>query len=199
MCDVPSLPYASPVPPSLSPEQMAQLQVTRKNFAKVRRATTMALVDGWTTAIFGGLTTLLSLGSVPALVLGLGMVIIGYLQLRSTARLKRLDAGSLKQMAVHQIALGILLCAYGAYSLWQVKHNPPFIAARMVSDPEMAEIVENLAQQLFVSLYVSLMVVALAGGGLMALYYYTRRKYVHAYRDQTPRWITDLQQAGMTI
>jgi len=49
--------------------------------------------------------------------------------------------------------------------------------------------VAGLVHECVVALYV----------GLLAIYYFTREKYIRAYLAETPAWIVNLQQAGVVI
>jgi len=41
--------------------------------------------------------------------------------------------------------------------------------------------------------------VAIIAQGGTTLYYFTRAKYIRAYRDQTPPWIVEMQRAGAQL
>jgi hypothetical protein len=207
------LPYAAISPPpigdppvagGLTQVQLAELARARIVGRKVGRATAVATVDGWTTGIFGGLSIILSFGSVPGILLGAGMAMIAWFQLRSAQALKQLDLEAPKRLARHQLVLGLLLFAYAAFSLWQGLTNPSLLSEATKSDPQVAEILssygmDDLARTVYTAVYGSMMVIAVIGTGLAALYYSTRQKHVKAYHEATPQWILDLQRAGMKL
>jgi hypothetical protein len=72
----------------------------------------------------------------------------------------------------------------------------------LANTPELAEyqdLIGNMSTLIFTCLYGSVMLVAIIGPGLTALYYFSRKKYLQAYVANTPQWILDLQRAGMQL
>ena len=59
--------------------------------------------------------------------------------------------------------------------------------------------VAGLVHECVVALYVGVLLIAIFGSGLLAIYYFTREKYIRAYLAETPAWIVNLQQAGVVI
>jgi len=204
---LPTLPYASPTQgstaPVLTPEHMAQLAAARKVGGRLRRAVIFGKIDAWTTGVFGIITLVCSIGSINAMVLGAGMTVLAFLQLRAADRLLRLDPKAPAAMVRNQIILGALLFLYGAVALAMVMRNPTSLATSVgATDPEMAQMLapyEALAQSLFIAVYAGVMAAAIIGPGLAAAYYWAQRKHIEAYRNATPQWIRDLQSAGVTL
>lgn len=201
----PVLPYASPAPsaPVLTPEHLAQLVAARRLGTGLRRAVTIGKVDGWTTGIFGAITLLGSIGSLPGTLLGAGMVVLAVLQIRAADRLKQLDEAAPIALARNQIILGILLFAYGGISLVLSMRNPLSLASSAgAMAPELSQMIagyEDLLRRLIITVYATVMAVAVLGPGLTAIYYYAQRKRILAYRSSTPQWILALQHAGVVI
>src|SRR5687768_203951 len=77
-------------PPGLSPEQMKQISDARLRSAKIRKGVSVAMFDGWTVGIFGGLTLLGGLFSIVAVALGAGMLAVAYVELRGAKRMRAL-------------------------------------------------------------------------------------------------------------
>ena len=210
----PILPYASrasapaPAPPAgapsaLTPENLAQLAAARKLGAGLRRAVLVGKVDGWSIGTFGIITVLCSVGSVPGTILGAGMAILAFYQLRAADALRCLDHKAPANLARNQVLLGILIFAYGGWRLWQTYTDPAAFSTAMGSvDPDVAEMLKpynELAQSLGIMLYAGVMAVAIIGCGLTAIYYYAQRRRITAYRTATPDWIVALQQTGVMI
>ena len=84
---------AEPIPvipaPGLSAEQILQIAEARLRWGKIRRGVAVALFDGWTIAIFAGLTLLGGLFNWIGLVLGAGMATVAYIELRGAKRCSR--------------------------------------------------------------------------------------------------------------
>ena len=214
----PVLPYASPavgqgtarapvtalVPaPVLTAEHLAEIAAARKLSAGLRRAVSVGQIDGWSIGIFGVITLLTSIGSMPGMVLGAGMTVLAIFQLKAAARLSMLDENAPRLLARNQIILGILLLLYGTISLVLVINDPaPLSSSAGSTDPEMAHMLapyDEMASTLYMALYVGVMALAIIGPGLTALYYNRQRKRIIAYRAATPPWLLSLQEAGVRI
>lgn len=199
------LPYhAAPmVPPQLAPEHLAQLQLAGRAMRKVRRAVFTASVDGWSVGVFGAITAIAGLMDPPSLALGLVMVGVAIVELRTAARLRRLDVAAPRILAWNQVALGTALFVYASIRLIAVaRGGHSEFAAMIQQDPQMGDMlngVEDLTREVLMLVYACVMAVAIFGQGSMAIYYATRARHVRAYVDQTPPWILDMQRAGVSV
>lgn len=102
---------------SLSPEQLTELAAARARSKKIRRAITVATLDGWATAIFAALTFLGGLFHWLGFVLGGAMAIVAYVEFTGAHRLRTLDVTAPRALALNQIFLGSVLLLYAIYSL----------------------------------------------------------------------------------
>lgn len=205
------LPYAQPrgaeqVPAPaavLSPEHLQQIKLAQQRATKVRRAMRVAQFDGWATGIFGGITFLCGFsGSLVALVLGAGMLIVAFIEFKGAARLRKFDPGAPRVLALNQVYFGALLLAYAAWSLWGVFHNQSELSSALASAGDLGQLGIDAAQierTIGLLVYGALACVAIFGQGGTALYYWTRRRFVDAYLRETPQWIIDAQRAGLPI
>jgi hypothetical protein len=75
----------------------------------------------------------------------------------------------------------------------------PF-AAELKAKPELSAVIDSvdgidqLYKVLIVAVYGTVIVLSGVFQGLNALYYFTRRKHVTAYVQNTPAWVLDLQR-----
>ena len=187
---------------ALTFEQLAQIVAARKLGAKIDRAVSFATLDGWVTGIFAALTIVGSITSPVGLILGVGMAVVSYHGFQGAKGLKRLDLAAPRRLALNQLAFGAMLFIYGGINTWISYRDPHPLASAGGSEAQVAEILapyERMVWQIMVGFYLTVMVIAIAGPGLMALYYYRRTKHVMAYLNQTPQWLLDLQRAGMRI
>ncbi|MDP7348738.1 MAG: hypothetical protein QF735_10915, partial [Phycisphaeraceae bacterium] len=63
--------------------------------------------------------------------------------------------------------------------------------------PELAEVlgpIDGMVQWAFLATYALVFVVSAVFMGGNAIYYFTRRKHVRAYLNETPAWVVDLLQ-----
>jgi hypothetical protein len=64
---------------------------------------------------------------------------------------------------------------------------------------QMLAPVEDLTRLVYVTVYASLIAIALVVQGGTALYYVTRRRHVVDYVNATPPWIAAMQRAGLWL
>jgi hypothetical protein len=186
----------------LTPEQLNDLATARRLHRALRRACAVASGDGWTTAIFGGLTAVASLGSWPTLLLGLGMVVLGWRQLRLAGRMKQLDPEAPSRLAATTLMTASLLSAYAVFSLVRGLRDPRGFFGEVGNDPMVSDLLssfDGLMQLVIVALYGMMLVIAVIGGLATAWYYKSRRKHLLGYVHNTPAWIIQLQRAESGI
>lgn len=180
-----------PSPTPLSSEQLRALEQARVRSRKIKRAATIAAFSGWSMVVFAGLTLLGALfGSVSAIIVGAVLGLVGWNELRGAGMLRRFDERGPRILGFNQIALGVLIVAYSAWSLWSGLRSPPLAAlGGSTGDPEMDKLVSDLAPVVIISLYVTLGVVGVVVPGLTALYYFTRAKLIRNFQSHTPEWV----------
>jgi hypothetical protein len=59
--------------------------------------------------------------------------------------------------------------------------------------------VESITRAVTIAVYVTLIAVAISMQGGTALYYLSRQKLLEQYVRATPKWILDLQRAGVAV
>jgi hypothetical protein len=206
----PAIAYATPVTAQpvpvqavaqspLSPEHLQQMQDARLRAKKVRRCIAVANFDGWSVGIFGALTLLFGMFSVVGWVLGGGMLAVAHIELSTIPALKRLESRALRRLGWNQLALGSLLLGYAGWSLYAAMFGPDPLASTIAQAPEAAEMLapySGMARMISAAIYICLAGIAIFAQGGTALYYFSREKYIRAYREQTPAWIVEFQQGG---
>lgn len=169
---------------------------------KIRRAASVAKVEGWSIGVFGALTLLIGIAEPTSIAIGLAMMAIAFVEVRAAGRLVALDVNATRTLAYDQIVLATLLLAYGGWHTVAAMNGTGEYDAIANSDPQLKQMLEpigGLAQLIMMCVYGTLMAVAVFGQGSMALYYFTRAKYVRAYTTQTPAWIIEMQRAGVSV
>ena len=188
---------------NLSEDNLRELNAARAALRKLRRAAWLSKGDGWTMIIFAVLTFVGGLGSWSGVIMGVFFAFTGWIELRGSAQLRRLDPDGARRLGFNQITCG---CGLGVYAIWQLCDE---LMGHGLTSAVMAQVggmaatnttaVAGLVHECVVALYVSLLLIAIFGSGLLAIYYFTREKYVRAYLAETPTWIIHLQQAGVVI
>jgi hypothetical protein len=187
----------NPTSPQLTEANLRELSTARSAYRKIARAIRVAKFDGWTIAIFGVLSFLASLGDLPGMGIGMVLIVVAFIEIKSAKRLRDLDPASIRHLAFNQIAFGALLIIYALWQMYLVKTGRGILsdldeAGLEGEDMDMARSWLNL-------FYCSLIAVAVFGMGGLAYYYFTRIKHLQKYLAQTPAWIVAMQKSGLTI
>ncbi|HEV2292562.1 MAG TPA: hypothetical protein VGR35_01825 [Tepidisphaeraceae bacterium] len=183
----------------LSAEHLRAMQCAWQRAKKIRRCVIIAQFDGWTIGVFGALTLLFGAFSIWGWLLGGGMLAIAYIELSTVERIKRLQPSAARRLGWNQLAFAALLVTYAGWSLYGALLGPDPLASTIAAAPEAAAMLapySSIARTITAAVYVSLAAVAMFAQGGTALYYFTREKYIRAYREQTPGWIVEMQQVG---
>lgn len=183
--------------PALSPEQMREVRAAHHAARKPRRAAVVATVSGWTTAVFAAPTLLWGVlaRDWAALALGMGMSIVAVNELRGARRLRRLDAGGARLLGTNQIAFGIMLVAYAAWSMWWLLTRG-LSPTLLTGDAQTDAMMKDLARLVTIAVYSGVAAGGVLGPGAMALYYFTRARHVARALAGAPPWAVDVLRAG---
>jgi hypothetical protein len=188
----------SPFVTGATPMHLQQVAAAKVTGSKIRQAVLMARLSAWTTLLFGIGTLLTSVTSLGGLMVGMGMVIVALIEFKSGTAMKCLDIIAPKRLATNQIAFGCLLLSYAAMCLWSGQTSPSLLT----DDPQLSAMlapIRDLEATIHKAVYLAMMIAAVVGPGLLALYYRSRKKHIELYLKQTPKWIIELQRAGMSV
>jgi hypothetical protein len=189
---------ASPAVAGPSPLHLEEIAAAKQRAKPLRKAVTVAVLDGWGLAIFGGITILTGLTSFPTLALGCGMCLAAQFEFRGATRLRRLDTRALHSLARNQLALGAALFAY---ALWCML-TPESLTQAVAATPELNSMmrpIEDLARVIHTIVYGVIMLVAVFAQGGTAMFYRRRERQLHEYLAQTPAWLVQAQRDGLEI
>jgi len=188
----------SAAPSGLTPEQMQALHAARRNGRKIARAAAVATFSGWTLVVFASITLLGGIFGLPALLLGIGMAVVARIELRGARGLRRAEPGAPGRLALNQLALGAMLCLYGAWCIFAAVTGPGPYDEQIAAGGEVAEMIQPIAalhMLVSVLVYGGLIVGGLIGTGCTSLYYFTRRGHVNAHIRKTPAWVLETLRA----
>lgn len=164
----------------------------------IRKATAYARFSGWCTLLAGVISVLLSLGSLPGMLLGGVLAGIGMRELGLARRLARFETGVPAALALNQIAFGIVLIGYAGYKIVTMDSGDGVIAGTLAADPtiatmpELAGTMDQLNQieyLLNIGVAGGLILVALIVQGGTALYYFGKRKPLAKLNTHAPEWV----------
>lgn len=182
----------------LSAEHLNQVSDARRRAKKILRAAGLAWFSGWSMAVFAVLTLAFAfLSDWSAWAIGIGLGACAANELRGGAMLRRMDPRGATVLGWNQVFLAVLIVAYAIWSLYSAIHNPPMATLMQgTGDPQLDAMVKELSTVVTWALYGTMAVVGLVVPGLTAMYYFTRRALVTAFRRETPTWILELIRRG---
>jgi hypothetical protein len=212
MTDAPhQAPAQAQAPSPFTAEQLEQIAVARKRAVKVRRAAGVARFDAWTTAVFAGFTLMYVAASVlfgglewVALLIGIGMATVSYVAFSNAAQLRRFDLNAPRRLALNQVCFAAMIIVYCLWRMWHAASAPGLAGqSGQALDPQVAELLrstygqdpDELSRTLSLLIYSVVIFGSVLSQGGAALYYSTRRRYVKAFRDNTPSWVIELLAA----
>jgi hypothetical protein len=192
----------SPAPPALSEVHLRQLAASHAAARKIRRAISVARAVGWGVGVFAALTVLFGLTSVSGIMLGTAMGVVAAVELSSARRLRRLEWKATRVLGFNQLALAGVLTVYASWRIYHEMNGTGEYAAIAASNPELGQMlgsVGDLTRMITLAIYGGMIAVAVFAQGGLALYYFTREKYVRDYVAQTPEWVLAIQKAGQIL
>jgi hypothetical protein len=174
-----------------------QLSLASAEWTKLRRMASYAAFDGWTLTILGGLTLICGgYGSVPGLFISSVLLGTGLFEIHCVRQLRRLNPPSITHMGYNQIALAAGLILYSMVSLIQSRGGamPSEITDAIAAAGGSTDELKSQLSSAMEILYGGVIAFALLVQGGTALYYFSRRKYLQRYINQTPDWIQQMQR-----
>jgi hypothetical protein len=194
-------PPASP----LDESQFALVQEAARTYTPIKRAARTALGSSIVTLLIGASAVpfLLIWPSFSGLLITVGLGVIGAVEFLGYRKLRKADPAAARFLATNQLAfLGLIvfycLLQMLGFSLEDAKAAAlsPEVRAQLGAAPDVARAIdrdiERWAPLVTYGFYSLVMVLSLFFQGGMAYYYFTRRKFLEAFRRQTPPWVRRL-------
>ncbi len=187
----------------LNESHLRLLQSSVQCARPIRKAAGYARFSGWTTLLAGALSVLLSLSSMPGLILGIGLAAIGMRELGLARRLDAMDIKAPGKLAVNQLILAGALIAYAIFKVVTYDSADSVLAGSLGSDPTIASMPElagtfeelgRLEYLLNIGVSGVLIVVAFVMQGGTALFYWRKKKKVRQLRRGVPGWVLQVHQ-----
>ncbi len=185
--------------PQFTPENLRELEAARYALRKIRRAVRAAQFEGFTLAIFGGLTVLLGITSIAGILIGLVLAAIGVIEIMGGRQLLRLDFRAIRVLTINQLSLATLILLYALWNLHGEIAHP--VAEVSDADAQLLGQVDpsvlSVTHEIMLLVYASLIAAAFFEAG-MAAYFHSRGAHLRQYLAQTPTWIISMQKAGVS-
>jgi hypothetical protein len=177
--------------PALTPEQQAELAAANERAGKILKAARVATFNGWTIGLFGAISVLFGLGSLTAVVVGAGLLVVGWNELRGRNMLRRFEPAAPRLLGRNQVGLMALIVAYCLWSIHGTLNHP----SESIRQLEAFLGGPGTVTHLVAWGYAAVIVLSVLVQGLNARYYFARGEQLKSYVASTPGWIVELQRA----
>jgi hypothetical protein len=183
---------------AISPEQLQAITIARHQGRKISRAVLVAAISGWTMAFFGAISILFGLFSMPSFLLGLGLGVVAYIELRGARGLRALDLAAPRTLALNQIGLIVVVSAYAAWGLVTALVGPGPYDEQIAAGGPIADSlapIDNMRRMISVAVYAAVIGGSVIAQGCAAAYYFSRRRHMVDYLKSTPKWVVQTLRA----
>ena len=191
----PEQPAASPRDDgAISPGQLQAITIARHQGRKISRAAMVASISGWTMAVFGAISLLGGLFSVPSFLLGVGLCVVAFVELRGAARLRALDLAAPRALALNQLGLLVVVIVYATWGMVTAMFGPGPYDEQLAAGGSIARSlapIDTMTRVITVAFYAAVIGGSVVAQGCAAAYYFSRRRHMTAYLERTPKWVVE--------
>ena len=181
----------------LQAEHFKAMAAAKKRAKKINRAASVASFNGWSAAVMASFSLLFAIFSISSAVIGLALAYIAYQEFKGRKLLRDFKPNAATHLGWNQVIFSTMIIAYAAWGIYESLATPAMSAQYAQYGAE----VQNMMQP-YDSIYTTANLLVYAGIGLfgiifqggIALYYFTRKKYIQSYLHETPDWIIELQR-----
>ncbi|WP_182871437.1 hypothetical protein [Stieleria mannarensis] len=181
-------PIASPAGGPLNEDHYRELLAATDLIRPVRRASRVATFNGWTVGVIAALSFPFAFFGLDGVAITLGLSTVCCFEFLGRRKLLKFDPAGAIWLGWNQVGFLALIVAY---CLWMLLGDVPDIRA----NPELSRLLGSDGQQLYQALnltvYGSVIVLSVIFQGGNAIYYFTRRRYLVAYQQQTSPWVRE--------
>lgn len=187
--------------PPLSELHHRALAAARKRAEPVLRAARVASFNAWTTAILTVASAPFALFSLAGLGIFVGLALVAWNEFRGRRLLLKFEPSGATLLGWNQLGLLALITTYCLWAIYANLWGSESIEDQLNANPELRAAfgsldgLTQLIQPIVLAFYGLVIALSAVFQGGNALYYFTRRKYVAKYVDETPAWVIDLEQA----
>lgn len=186
----------------LSDSQHQQVAAANRQAKKIRRAAAVAGFNGWVIGFFAVSSLPFALFSISGFLVAAGLGVVAYNEFRGRNRLLEFDESSPSFLGWNQIGFLVLIVLYSLWMLYAGLTGESPFAAEIRANPELGMVFESSEEfdqayrMLVVAIYGTVIFVSAIFQGWNACYYFTRRKLMAAYLQETPAWVLELQRVS---
>jgi len=165
----------------------------------------LAGLNGGGLALFAVIALLSGFFDASSFLVGLALAGLAYAELHGRALLTRFDRRALVVLTFNQLALVVLVCVYALFRISAGMNEPSPLAGLMQQSGDLSgmadfgpssglgpasglEDISGVYQSAITAFYGLVIAVTVLFQGGCALYYWTRRKHLDEFLEQTPAW-----------
>jgi hypothetical protein len=173
-----------------------ELVLAKGRSKAIRKAASVAAFNGWATGVAAALSAPFALFSAAGFLMTTGLAVVAHNEFRGRKRLIALDPASTAFLGWNQIGFFILIVAY---CLWMLFTSIGSFAAELQANPELEAALgsldgfDDLYRRFVVGFYSIVIVLSAIFQWATAFYYFTRRRHVDTYLQETPTWVQEIE------
>lgn len=184
----------------LTPEHHQQISSAHTRAAKIRSAARVAAFNGWVTGFFALCSLPFAPFSFVGFLVAVGLVVVTYNEFRGRRLLLAFDLQAPKLLGWNQIGFLSLIIAYSLWMIWDGLTGANPLTQDLQKYPELQQALgsledfQRLYQLVILAIYIPVIALSTIFQGYAAFYYFTRSPLLHAYLQETPGWIVEMQR-----
>ncbi len=181
--------------PPIGREHLQALQQANTRAKKIKRAASVASFNGWLISIMAAITGLGAIFDWTSIPIALALAYVARQEFQGRTALRRIDPRAASRLGWNQIVFASLIIIYAGWGIYATVTAPVMSAQYAGYGAEVQVLMEPLDAVYTTATVVFYLGVAFFGvifQGGTALYYYTRRKHLVQYLQDTPRWVNSL-------
>jgi hypothetical protein len=188
----------------LSQSQLCEVGAARDRAGKIRKAAAVAKFNGWMTGIVAACSAPFALFSFSGFLVTVVLSLVAYNELKGRRRLLQFDRDSPAFLGWNQVGFLALITLYCTWMIGVGLTSEDPFSEELKAKPELQAVfdspleLDQTYRLLVVVVYGTVIVLSVVFQGLNALYYFSRRKHVEAYLQDTPEWVLDLQRLTLS-
>jgi hypothetical protein len=194
------VPPATIAPPAAAPfslEHQRELMLARDRVKPIQRAARVANFNAWASFVVAICSAPFAFFSLLGGVVFAALSLIAYNEFRGRKQLLNFEPAGATLLGWNQLGLLAMIIVYCIWMLYTNLTGANTISAELNS-PQMKDLLgsldlDTITRQIVIALYGSVIVLSILFQGGNAIYYFSRRKYVEAYANETPEWVRSLQ------
>ncbi len=188
----------------LTNEHHTELALANERSKKIRKAAGVAAFNGWMTGFFAVTSAPFAPFSIVGFMITVGLGVVSYNEFQGRKRLLQFDEEAPRLLGWNQVGFLTMILFYCAWMTFSGLTGESPLQAELNAKPELQQALGSMEEfnwiyhLIIVGVYGTVAVLTAIFQGWNAYYYFSRRKHVEQYVNETPDWVLDVQRATAT-